>query len=122
MVAQGRQTTRDVEVDGTVIPKGAKVAILFGAGNHDPRHYENPEQFLIQRNPMDHLSFGYGVHSCAGQGLARLEIYAVFEALIQHVKGFKTGTPVRKINNSSLALDRLPVFDVVPSLNPSEVR
>jgi cytochrome P450 len=115
MVAQGRQTTRDVKVDGTVIPKGAKVAILFGAGNHDPRHYENPEQFLIQRNPMDHLSFGYGVHSCAGQGLARLEIYAVFEALIRHVKGFKTGTPVRKINNSSLALDRLPVLDVVPA-------
>lgn len=113
MVAQGRQTTRDVEVDGTVIPKGAKVAILFGAGNHDPRHYEHPEQFLIQRNPMDHLSFGYGVHSCAGQGLARLEIYAVFEALIQHVSRFKTGTPVRKINNSSLALDQLPVFDVV---------
>ena len=113
MVAQGRQTTREVEVEGTVIPKGAKVAILFGAGNHDPRHYENPEQFLIQRNPMDHLSFGYGVHSCAGQGLARLEIYAVFEALIKYVKGFRTGTPVRKINNSSLALDRLPVFDVV---------
>lgn len=113
MVAQGRRTTRDVEIDGTVIPQGAKVAILFGAGNHDPRHYENPQQFLIQRNPMDHLSFGYGVHSCAGQGLARLEIYAVFEALIKHVKSFRIGTPVRKINNASLALDKLPVFDVV---------
>ena len=114
MVAQGRRTTREVEVDGAVIPKGSKVAILFGAGNHDPRHYENPELFLIERNPMDHLSFGYGVHSCAGQGLARLEIYAVFEALIKHVKSFKVGSPVRKINNSSLALDQLPVFDVVP--------
>lgn len=114
MIATGRQTTRDVEIDGTVIPKGAKVALLFGAGNHDPRHFENPERFLIQRNPMDHLSFGYGVHGCAGQGLARLEIYAVFEALIKHVKSFKVGTPVRKINNSSLALDKLPVFEVVP--------
>jgi cytochrome P450 len=115
MIAQGRRTTRDVEIDGTVIPKGAQVAILFGAGNHDSRHYDKPEQFLIQRNPMDHLSFGYGVHSCAGQGLARLEVYAVFEALIKHVKSFKIGTPVRKINNSSLALDKLPVFDVVPA-------
>lgn len=113
MIATGRRTTREVEVDGTVIPKDAKVAILFGAGNHDPRHYENPEQFLIERNPMDHLSFGYGVHSCAGQGLARLEIFAVFEALIKHVKSFKIGTPVRKINNASLALDQLPIFDVV---------
>ncbi len=113
MVAQGRRTTRDVEVDGTVIPKGAHVAILFGAGNRDPRHYEDPEAFRIERNPMDHLSFGYGVHSCAGQGLARLEVYAVLEAMVKHIKSFKLGTPVRKINNSSLALDSLPVFDVV---------
>jgi cytochrome P450 len=115
MIATGRQTTRDVEIDGTVIPKGAKVALLFGAGNHDPRHFENPEQFNIQRNPMDHLSFGYGVHGCAGQGLARLEIYAVFEALIKHVKSFRIGAAVRKINNSSLALDKLPIFDIVPA-------
>jgi cytochrome P450 len=113
MVAQGRRTTRDVEVDGTTIPKGAHVAILFGSGNRDPRHYEDPEAFRIERNPMDHLSFGYGVHACAGQGLARLEVYAVLEALVKHVKSFKLGTPVRKINNSSLALDSLPVFDVV---------
>jgi cytochrome P450 len=62
---------------------------------------------------MDHLSFGYGVHSCAGQGLARLEVYAVFEAMIKYIKSFKVGTPVRKINNSSLALDHLPVTDIV---------
>lgn len=114
MIATGRQTTRDVDIDGTIIPKGSKVALLFGAGNHDPRHYENPEQFSIERNPLDHLSFGYGVHSCAGQGLARLEIYAALEALIKHVKSFKIGPAVRKINNSSLALDKLPIFDVVP--------
>jgi cytochrome P450 len=114
MIATGRRTTRDVDIDGTIIPKGAKVALLFGSGNHDPRHYERPEQFLIQRNPMDHLSFGYGVHGCAGQGLARLEIYAVFEALIKYVKRFEIDTPVRKINNSSLALDKLPVFAVTP--------
>ncbi len=115
MIATGRRTTQDVEVDGAVIPKGSQVAILFGAGNHDPRHYENPEAFLIKRNPTDHLSFGYGVHNCAGQGLAKLQIYSVFEALIKNIKSFKVGTPVRKINNASLALDALPVFDVVPA-------
>lgn len=113
MVAQGRRTTKDIEVDGTLIPAGSHVAILFGSGNHDPRHYDDPDTFDIRRNPIDHLSFGYGVHACAGQGLARLEVYAVFEALVKHVKSFKIGTPVRKINNSSLALDHLPVVDVV---------
>ncbi len=113
MITQGRRTTREVEVDGTVIPAGAHIAILFGSGNRDPRHFERPDEFLIERNPMDHLSFGYGVHACAGQGLARLEFYAVFEAMIKHIKSFKIGTPVRKINNSSLALDHLPVTDIV---------
>lgn len=113
MIAQGRRATRNVEVDGSVIPAGSHVAILFGAGNRDPRHYENPDVFDITRNPMDHLSFGYGVHSCAGQGLARLEVYAALEALVRHVKSFSIGTPVRKINNSSLALGHLPVVDVV---------
>lgn len=84
MIATGRSTTRDVEIDGAVIPAGSQIAISFGAGNHDPRHYENPDQFLIRRNPMDHLSFGYGVHGCAGKGLASLQIHAVFEALAQH--------------------------------------
>ncbi len=113
MVTQGRRTTRDVEIDGALVPAGSHIAVLFGAGNRDPRHYDNPNEFLIERNPMDHLTFGYGVHSCAGQGLARLEVFAVLEALVKHVKSFKIGTPVRKINNSSLALDHLPVTDVV---------
>ena len=113
MVAQGRRTTKDVEVDGTVIPAGSHVAILFGAGNRDPRHYEDPDTFSIERNPFDHLSFGFGVHTCAGQGLARMQITAVLEALIRNVKSFSLGTPVRKINNSSLALEHLPVVNVV---------
>jgi cytochrome P450 len=113
MLAQGRRTTRDVEIDGALVPAGSHIAVLFGSGNRDPRHYDKPNEFLIERNPMDHLSFGYGVHSCAGQGLARLEVYAVLEAMIKYIKSFKVGTPVRKINNSSLALDHLPVTDIV---------
>lgn len=113
MVAQGRRTTKDVEVDGTLIPAGSHIAILFGAGNRDPRHYDDPDTFTIERNPFDHLSFGFGVHTCAGQGLARMQITAVLEALIRNVKSYSIGTPVRKINNSSLALEHLPVTNVV---------
>ena len=113
MITQGRKTTKDVEVDGTIIPANSQIAILFGAGNRDPRHYEDPDTFKIERNPFDHLSFGFGIHTCAGQGLARMQITAVLDALIKNVKSFKIGTPVRKINNSSLALEHLPVFDIV---------
>ena len=113
MHAQGRGTTRDVEVDGTVIPAGSQVGVLLYAGNRDPRHYERPDEFRIERNPVDHLSFGYGVHGCAGQGLAKLEAHAAIEAWCRRVESYSVGTPKVKLNNTSRALDALPVFDVV---------
>ena len=89
--AWGRQVTREVEIEGATVPAGAQVAILFGAGNHDRRHYDNPDAFRVERNPVDHLSFGYGPHGCAGQGLARLEAHAVIEALASRVRRLVVG-------------------------------
>lgn len=115
MIAEGRRTTEDVEVDGTVIPADSHVAVLFGSGNRDHRHYDDPDAFRIERNPVDHLTFGYGVHGCAGQGLARLEAHAVLGALVRRVERIVVGTPVRKLNNASLGLDRLPVLEFAPA-------
>ncbi|TXK41614.1 cytochrome P450 [Nonomuraea sp. C10] len=112
--AWGRRTTRDVEIDGVVVPAGAQVAILFGAGNRDPRHYGNPDAFLVERNPVDHLSFGYGPHGCAGQGLARLEAHAVIEALARRVRRLVVGPEVRVPSNVTRSIEELPVLEVVP--------
>lgn len=113
MHTQGRNTTAETVVDGTVIPADAQVGVLFWAGNRDPRHYESPDEFRIERNPVDHLSFGYGAHSCAGQGLAKLEAHAVLTSLVNRVESFKTGEAKRKINNSSRPLESVPVYDIV---------
>ncbi|MFB6988352.1 cytochrome P450 [Streptomyces sp. NPDC056304] len=113
--AWGRRTTKDVDVDGAVIPAGAQIAILFGAGNRDPRHYENPDAFLVERNPIDHLSFGYGPHGCAGQGLARLEAHAVIEALSRRVKRLVVGPEVRVPSNITRSIEELPVLEVIPA-------
>ncbi|MET8307100.1 cytochrome P450 [Micromonospora sp. NPDC005173] len=112
--AWGRRATRDVTVDGVLIPQGAKVAILFGAGNRDPRHYADPDAFLVERNPVDHLSFGYGPHGCAGQGLARLEAHAVIEALARRVGRLLVGPEVRVPSNITRSIEELPVLEVVP--------
>ncbi|MFD5122220.1 cytochrome P450 [Streptomyces sp. NPDC058385] len=111
----GRTTTRDVEIDGSVVPAGAQIAVLLGAGNRDPRHYENPDAFLVKRNPVDHLSFGYGPHGCAGQGLARLEAHAVIEALSRRVKRLVVGPEVRVPSNITRSIEELPVLEVVPA-------
>ena len=111
--AWGRYVTRDVEIDGATVPAGSQVAILLGSGNRDPRHYENPDAFLVERNPVDHLSFGYGPHGCAGQGLARLEAHAVIEALVSRVQRLVVGEEVRVPSNITRSIDELPVLQVV---------
>ncbi|MET9150439.1 cytochrome P450 [Streptomyces griseoflavus] len=113
--AWGRRATRDVEVDGTLIPAGSQVAVLLGAGNRDPRHYDDPDSFLVARNPVDHLSFGYGPHGCAGQGLARLEAHAVIEALSRRVERLVTAPEVRVPGNTTRSIEELPVLEVIPA-------
>ena len=111
----GRTTTREVVIEGTVVPAGAQIAVLLGAGNRDPRHYENPDSFLVARNPADHLSFGYGPHGCAGQGLARLEAHAVIEALSRRVRRLVVGPAVRVPGNITRSIEELPVLEVIPA-------
>jgi cytochrome P450 len=68
-----RTTTRDVEIRGTLIPSGSKVALLLGSGNRDPREFERPDDFDIFRPNPRVLAFGHGAHVCLGAAVARLE-------------------------------------------------
>jgi len=111
----GRTATREVEVDGVVIPSGAQLAVLLGSGNRDARHYDDPDAFLVERNPVDHLSFGYGTHGCAGQGLARLEGQAIVGALARQVSRLVVGEEVRVPSNITRSIDELTVLEVVPA-------
>jgi cytochrome P450 len=70
---QSRWVSRDVEVHGTVIPRGSKLALLNGSGDRDERHFEDPDRFDVRRVIDRHLAFGYGTHFCIGAALARLE-------------------------------------------------
>ncbi|WP_104103289.1 cytochrome P450 [Arthrobacter sp. 08Y14] len=109
----GRTTTREVEMDGVTVPAGSQAGILFGAGNRDPRHYVDPDTFDVSRNPVDHLSFGYGPHGCAGQGLARLEGHAVLGALARSVKTMTIAEEVRVPSNITMSHETLRIVDVV---------
>lgn len=108
----GRCTTSAIEVDGTVIPAGAQVAVLFAAGNRDPRRYDDPDTYRIDRDAADNLAFGYGIHTCAGQGLARIEALAVLSAFARKVKAFRVGPAERELRNMTRGLSRLPVMEV----------
>lgn len=80
--ALGRITKKDAEVHGVTIPEGSRVALVFGAANHDDREFEDPERFDVTRKADRHLAFGHGLHYCLGASLARLEARVAFEELL----------------------------------------
>ena len=77
-----RHTTRDVELGGVQIPKGALVLPLLGSANHDERKFERSEEFVHDRNPREIMSFGQGPHFCLGSFLSRMEAKSALEILL----------------------------------------
>jgi cytochrome P450 len=67
----------------------------------------------VTRNPVDHLSFGYGPHGCAGQGLAKLEAHAIIEALARRVASLTIADEVRQPSNITRSIESLQVTQVV---------
>jgi cytochrome P450 len=76
-----RETTTEIELDGTTIPSGEMLVILVGAANRDPRQFDDPERFDVTRT-TPHLGFGHGIHFCLGAALARMEGRIALEALL----------------------------------------
>lgn len=78
-----RITTGDIEVGGVPIPAGAKVMVLLGAANRDPRRYADPDRLDLRRADIRPLSFGGGPHYCIGALLAKAEARLVFTELLR---------------------------------------
>jgi cytochrome P450 len=105
-----RVTTTDVRMGDETIPAGRNVLPLIASANRDPRHWDDPDTFRLDRQPNDHLAFGTGIHFCIGYALARLEGRVAIETLFRQLAGLRpAGQPVR-INSPVLrGLRSLPV-------------
>ncbi|NOX49747.1 MAG: cytochrome P450 [Gammaproteobacteria bacterium] len=105
-----RTTTQTVTIAGMVIPKGEKILVCLAGANRDPQKWQQPDQFLINRDCRGHAGFGIGIHACVGQMVARMEGELVLKALAKQVKTIKlSGEPVRRFNNALRGLASLPV-------------
>ena len=79
----GRVATEDVTLHGVTIPAGKRVGMLLVAANRDERHFPNPDVFDLTRSNRDHMGFGFGIHSCVGAAMARMEGRVAFEEILK---------------------------------------
>ncbi|MET7365415.1 cytochrome P450 [Streptomyces sp. NPDC005566] len=79
----------DIEIDGTVIPRGSQVALLFGSANRDPERFAEAGTLDLSRKDNPHIAFGAGIHYCLGAPLARLELATSFGELLRRAPGMR---------------------------------
>jgi len=79
----------DVEIEGVLLPKRSVVTALEGAANRDPERWDDASSFDVTRPARQHLGFGFGMHSCIGLNLARLEATIWLDRLLDHLPEFE---------------------------------
>ncbi len=80
-----RTTTCPVEIDENELPAGSDVLVNYAAANRDPAVFERPDEFLLGRRRNPHLAFGFGVHTCVGAPLARMELRVAVPELLRRL-------------------------------------
>jgi len=97
--ALSRMALKDVEVGGTMIPKGAHMLLVYDSGNDDETFFPNPREFDMARpNLGRHVGFGGGPHRCIGIALARMEIKLAAQEVSRQMKNIKLAIPESEIS------------------------
>ncbi|MDG4667504.1 cytochrome P450 [Mycobacterium sp. 236(2023)] len=108
-----RHVRNDCHLAGRDLAAGSRLLLLWGAANRDPRHFEDPDDFRIDRpNGKGHIAFGRGAHFCVGAALARLEATMVIEHLLRETSHIEVIEPgrwlpsllVRRLESLTLAI------------------
>jgi cytochrome P450 len=99
--ANSRVAVDDVEIGGVTIRAGDPVLALSNAANHDPSAFDEAEEIKLDRGARNHVAFGFGIHQCLGQNLARMELQIVFDTLFHRIPTLRLAKPA----------DRLPYKD-----------
>jgi cytochrome P450 len=99
-VSQSRRriATEDCLLGGQEIKAGEGIIILQDSANRDSTYFSDADAFDISRDSQMHLAFGYGVHYCLGQVLARMELVTVFEVLFGRLPGLRLAVDIRDLS------------------------
>jgi cytochrome P450 len=92
-----RIAIEDIEIGDVLIKAGDGVLIGSGLANRDPEAFPEPDRFDITRPARHHVAFGYGVHQCLGQNLARMELELAISALFDRIPTLRLAVPVEEL-------------------------
>ncbi|MDX6466780.1 MAG: hypothetical protein QOI27_1820 [Gaiellaceae bacterium] len=92
-----RVALADIEIGGEAIRAGEGVVIAVDAGNRDERAFADPERLDIHRGAGAHMAFGFGVHQCLGQPLARVELQVVYGTLYRRIPTLRLATDLEQV-------------------------
>ena len=106
-----RRTTRDVELNGVTIPAEQRVGVFYGAANRDPEEWDEPDEFVLERDLHAHVGFGHGTHYCLGSPLARAEARITLNTWLDRFAAIEpAAAPVRQTGTGVvLGYTSLPV-------------
>ncbi len=106
-----RTTTRPTTLGGVDLGESEKVLLLMASANRDESKFEQADRFDITRRTVGHVGYGFGIHVCVGQVVARMEGEAVLRALAQQASRIEfAGPPVRRYNNTLRTFGSLPLL------------
>ncbi|MEZ4332506.1 MAG: cytochrome P450 [Myxococcota bacterium] len=112
-----RVLTRDVELHGQRLREGEKVLLLYASANRDERVFDAPDRFDVERKIDLHLAFGFGVHSCVGLRLGRLEMQIALRAFLERIPEWEIDPGAVRWRHlfATRQLDGLPIrFEPTP--------
>jgi cytochrome P450 len=95
--AQRRIAKEDIEIGDVVIRTGEGILIELATANRDPRTFDDPDKLDLHRQARNHHAFGYGIHQCIGQQLARVELQVAFDTIFKRVPTLRLATTPDKI-------------------------
>jgi cytochrome P450 len=105
-IAMPRFARADVEVGGTLIPKGATLLLHLDSANLDESQFAEADRFDVRREVNHHLTFGLGPHLCLGAPLARLELNVALSALLRRFPALRLAVPFEELRwVTGLAVD-----------------
>jgi cytochrome P450 family 142 subfamily A polypeptide 1 len=88
-----RTVTTDVELGGQQLQAGEELLLLYASANRDEAAFDHPERFDVERDPNEHVAFGFGSHFCLGNSLARLEIKVMLDKLLTRLPDLALALP-----------------------------